>query len=267
MPSLRSGVVRARIEAALVALVLAAMAAGMACAGDAAAPAPTTAAPTTVTPTTVAVTASSSPSTPWPSTTAATTLPEPVPGEAGVGGVTSPVDVCRDWSRLTGSYLLLTVAAGFGGLDRPALDRLEVAAAPVVAEAAASLLGSWPAELAAERAVVADGVVAPLDARARRALAALDTAGLDAAGRAELAAAWLQVLATQDRTDPVVALPSLSPAASAAVDAAAAELAGQLGRVDLDPALARAGILTPLTDAYLLERCPEAVELVGTDAV
>lgn len=265
---------RARLEATVGAsLLMVAAVVGTACASDAAPPTSTPATRVPAAPTTVVVTAPSDPSTSEPSpalssaSTASSAPPEPRPDEEGVGGVTSEVDLCRAWARLTGSYLLLTVAAGFSGLDRPALDRLEVAAAPVVAEAAASLLASWPAELFAERNVVADVVVAPRDARAQRAVAALEAAGLDERGRAELEAAWLQVLTTQDRTDPLVVLPTLSPAVAAAVDAAAAELAAELDRVDLDPSLARAGVSTPLSDAYLLQRCPEAVELVGTDAV
>lgn len=268
---------RLRNGVALVVVVL-----GTACGGGSATPDPQAEPPTTAAstvpssgppgvrstaPSTSTVTSAVTSTSAVVPTVPVTALPDPVPEQAGVGGVMSEVDTCRDWSRVTGSYLLLTIAAGFGGLDRPALDRLEVAAAPVVVEAAASLLGTWPAELAAERDVVADGVVAPLTDRARRALAALETTGLGEAGRAELATAWLYVLATQDRSDPAVALPPLSPEVAAAVDAAAVEIAAALARVDLDPALGRAAGSTPLTDAYLVQRCPEVVEVVGADAV
>jgi hypothetical protein len=170
--------------------------------------------------------------------------------------------MCRDYATVVGTQSVLTIAGAFGDLGAVALARLELIAAPAVTEAAAALAGEWPAELAAEQSTVQLAVVGPIVDRAVRAVAAVDAAGIDPA---PLVNAWQAALASYDPSDPVVTVAGLPPDAEAELASAAATYATAETRYDLDPSVLRTAA-TPLTTAYLFDRCPELSYLIAGDA-
>lgn len=178
--------------------------------------------------------------------------------EEGVPGLDSDLAVCRAWSRFGGSFQVVAVAASFGSGDPFAL---EVVAAPTVVAAYDGLLAAWPAELAAERELVADSFLGPFARRAERARQALVDAGADDATLAAVDAAWLAALAERDPASPDLAV-DLPDDVWALVDAAAADLGGQVVPVPQDPSLVTDAEV-PLTEAFLAERCPDQGTLLG----
>jgi hypothetical protein len=195
--------------------------------------------------------------------TAVQTAPTSPPTEpTGVPGGASDNPMCRDYATVVGSQSVLTIAGAFGDLDPAALARLELIAAPAVVDAASALASEWPAELAAEQSTVQQSVIAPILDRAVRALAAVDDAGLD---RASLVSAWQSVLAGYDPSRPDVSVADVPPQVDAALTTAAEAYAATETRYDLDPSVLRTAP-TPLTTAYLFDRCPELSHLIAGDA-
>jgi hypothetical protein len=194
--------------------------------------------------------------------TAVETAPtSPATEPTGVPGGASDTPMCRDYAAVVGSQSVLTIAGAFGDLDPTALARLELIAAPAVVDAASALAGEWPAELAAEQSTVQQSVVGPIVDRAVRALAAVDDAGLD---RASLVSAWQTVLAGYDPSQPEVTV-AMPPQVDASLTTAAESYAATETRYDLDPSVLRTAP-TPLTTAYLFDRCPELSHLIAGDA-
>jgi hypothetical protein len=170
--------------------------------------------------------------------------------------------MCRDYATVVGTQSVLTLAGAFGDLDPVALARLELIAAPAVVEAAAALTAEWPAELAAEQSTVQLAVVGPILNRAVRAVAAADDAGIDPAA---LVAAWQATLVAYDPSRPAVTVTGLPAGVETALSSAAERYASTETRYDLDSSVLRTAP-TPLTTAYLFDRCPELSYLIAGDA-
>lgn len=189
------------------------------------------------------------------------------PDVTGVAGAGSDVPTCAAFAQINGTFQLLAVAAAFGGVDAVGLARVELVAAPAVVAAADALFATWPAELDTERAVVQDDLLGPIERRAERAVQSLRDAGATDADLGALRGAWTDVLATQARDNPEVEVPSLPGPLEARLTTAARGFADQVTAYAQDPSLMRAGVETPVTDAWLAERCPEVLAGAGGDAV
>jgi hypothetical protein len=196
------------------------------------------------------------------STAVGGTSTTPVTEATGVPGGSSDTPMCRDYATVVGSQSVLTIAGAFGDLGATEMARLELIAAPSVMAAARSLAGEWPTELAAEQATVEAAVVGPITARAQRALAAVQAEGI---AEAPLVTAWQTTLATWDPAVPDVTVAGLGDEVEAALAAAAATYASVETRYDLDSSVLRTAP-TPLTTAYLFDRCPELSYLIAGDA-
>lgn len=193
-------------------------------------------------------------------TTAAGTVTVVEVPETGVPGLDSDDTFCAAWSRFGGSWQVIQVAANFAP-DPAIVPAMEVVASPVIDDAYDAMFAAWPAELADERDLVADGFFGPLDRRAEAALDALVAAGATADQLAALRSAWVAALAARQPDDPVL-FPELDGDLAALVDAAAAEFAAQrVGFVE-DPSM-RIAVETPRTDAYLATACPDQGALTG----
>jgi hypothetical protein len=183
----------------------------------------------------------------------------------GIPGLDSPDRLCAAWSRFAGSFQVVAVAAAFGAGGPQAVATLEVVAAPVATEAYTALFDAWPAELEAERDVVADQVLGPFQRRLADARAALEAAAGDPAVIDTVRAAWLATLAARDPASPEVSV-DLGDAEWSVVDAAAQTYLGVRAPFTEDPSLVN-DVATPLTDAYLAATCPDQGLLAGPDVV
>ena len=76
---------------------------------------------------------------------------------------------------------------------------------------------------------------------------------------------WLDVLARYDPAAPAVTVPALDAATESLLVTAAESTRPPSVRYDLDPTVLRSAP-TPLTSAYLFERCPELSYLIAGDA-
>lgn len=180
--------------------------------------------------------------------------------ETGVPGLDSDDTFCAAWSRFGGSWQVIQVAANFAP-DPAVVPAMEVVASPVIDDAYDAMFAAWPAELAEERDLVADGFFGPLDRRAEAALDALEAAGATADQLTALRSAWVAALAARQPDDPVL-FPELDDELAALVDEAAADFASQrVGFVE-DPSM-RIAVETPRTDAYLATACPDQGALTG----
>jgi hypothetical protein len=193
------------------------------------------------------------------STASASTRPT-VP-EVGVPGLESTDALCQAWSRFGGSFQVVAVAAAFGEGGPAAAAEVEVTAAPTVTRAYGDLLAAWPAELAAERDVVADDYLGPFARRAQRALDALIAAGATAVDLDAIAAAWEAALAERDPDDPALEV-ALDDRLDAIVRTAAADVAASAPPIPEDPELV-VNAATPATDAYIESTCPDQGTLAG----
>jgi hypothetical protein len=169
--------------------------------------------------------------------------------------------MCRDYATVVGSQSVLTIAGAFGDLGPAELARLELIAAPSVMAAARALASEWPADLATEEAAVQSAVIGPIAARADRALTAVQAAGL---AEAPLVTAWQATLASWDPSLPDVTVAGLGDDVEASLATAAAAYASSVTRYDLDSSVLRTAP-TPLTTAYLFDRCPELSYLIAGD--
>ena len=194
-------------------------------------------------------------------TTTTTSVVATVP-EVGVPGLDSELVVCRAWSRFAGSFQVVAVAASFGD-DPIEVARLEVAAAPVVADAVDEMVAEWPAELADEADLVADGLLGPYARRSARALDALVAAGADDDELAELADAWLAALEVRDPTEVLPTL-ELDAELDALVTTAAVDFESQVVPIPLDPSLVT-DVDVPRSEEFLFETCPDRGTLAGTE--
>jgi len=194
-------------------------------------------------------------------TTTTTSVVAAVP-EVGVPGLDSDLVVCRAWSRFAGSFQVVAVAASFGD-DPIEVARLEVAAAPVVADAVDEMVAEWPTELADEADLVADGLLGPYARRSARALDALVAAGADDDELAELADAWLAALEVRDPTEVLPTL-ELDPELDALVTTAAVDFESQVVPIPLDPSLVT-DVDVPRSEEFLFETCPDRGTLAGTE--
>jgi hypothetical protein len=108
-------------------------------------------------------------------------------------------------------------------------------------------------------------LLGPFAARARRAQAALEAAGLTAAQSEALDAAWLAALSESgtDTPDLVVAIP---PDAQSAVETAVTAFAAAVPPIASDPELVTDAD-APRTLAYVAANCPDRGTLGGNDIV
>jgi hypothetical protein len=196
------------------------------------------------------------------STAVGTAPTTPATAATGVPGGSSDTPMCRDYATVVGSQSVLTIVGAFGDLGDTEMARLELIAAPSVMAAAQSLATEWPSELAAEQAAVESAVIGPITVRAQRALAAVQAAGL---AEAPLVTAWQTTLATWDPALPDVTVAGLGGEVEAGLATAAATYASTATRYDRDPSVLRTAP-TPLTTAYLFDRCPELSYLIAGDA-
>lgn len=194
----------------------------------------------------------------------AATIGEPVDlPEVGVPGLASDDAFCAAWSRWAGSYQVVLVTNAFGSGGPGALAALEVVAAPVLVEAAATMSTEWPDAIATERDLAVDGLLGPITRRLIVAREALVAAGADGEMLASIEAAWLDALAARDPTTPEVAV-DLPDEVWAVVDRAASDVSAQLVAFADDPSLVTS-VETPLTDAYLAANCPDQGTLSGQE--
>jgi hypothetical protein len=238
--------------------------------GSETAPVPTTVLSRPTTPTATAADATGDPENPvtLPGEVPETAPPETAaPAPTGVAGVDSDVPFCRAYTRLVGSTRVLLISQSFGDVDPDQAALVEVLAGPAIAANAAAVIESWPAELAEEREVVATRVVGPVLRRAERAVQELVAAGVDEDGLLLLETWWLDLLLGWDNESLQLDLPELVPPLDAQVAAAAARFATVFVPIVEDPALARAGVTTPATDAYVDRECPEARSVVVGDEI
>jgi hypothetical protein len=250
------------VRAPLVSTLVAALAVATGCSGDGDETAPATARGTGTSSTAVAettrpgqITATS------PSVPSGPIVTRPTVPETGVPGLESADDLCRAWSRLGGSFQVIAVAAAFAEGGPSAAAELEVAAAPTVAAAYDDLLASWPAELAAERDVVAEDYLGPFARRAQRAREALLAAGTTDADLGAIAAAWEAALAARDPATPAFSV-ALDDRLAAFVEAAGEAFAADVRPIAEDPELVVTAS-TPATDEYIRTNCPDQGTLAG----
>ena len=198
--------------------------------------------------------------------TAATTPTTPDtrvdPQATGIPGLDSDDPFCAAWSRFAGSWQVLSVGSSFLG-DPDRVATWEVASAPVIAEAYVALMDNFPAQLAAEAEIVAEGYFGVLLRRSSEAGSALVAAGADADAIARLSDAWLAALAARDPADPDLTFAVPTDLEAMVAEAAAALIADQV-ELHLDPAMVVA-VATPGTDAYLETACPDQGTLTGQE--
>ncbi len=183
----------------------------------------------------------------------------------GTPGLEADEEFCRAWSAFAGSFQLVAVAAAFGPGDPLELARVEIIAAPTVADAAQLLRAEFPAELADEFEIFSVGLIGPFARRAELALAALDTTGIPATDLDALRISWLDVL-RQRSIDLIVPEPVLEMRLETLVDQAAGRFAAEQPFFSDDATLTSEAEV-PLTLGYLQARCPDRGELGGIDVV
>ncbi|MEM8620843.1 MAG: hypothetical protein AAGF73_14085 [Actinomycetota bacterium] len=197
------------------------------------------------------------------STSAATTTLATVP-DTGVPGLDSELPFCQAWSTFAGSFQALALAAGFAA-DPTQARRAELAASPALLAALAAIDQQLPAELEAERGVLVDDALGPLQRRAERNVEALRAAGLTDAELESVGAAWLDALAITGVDDPEIA-PSLPAMLAEIVAVAADAIAGEIPPINQDPSLVT-DTAFPASEAYLVANCPDQGTLAGNDII
>src|SRR4051794_23067841 len=190
-----------------------------------------------------------------------------VPDVTGVPGLGATDPFCAAWAAYAGTLQALGVAGSFGALSRGQLAVLELRAAPRLVEVAAAIEAAWPAELAAERALVLDRRVGPYARRAQRAVDALVDAGATPADIAGLSSSWQQALSTRTQADAVIDLPAVDAALQPRLDAAASAFDAAFTPFASDPSLVVDSLKSPLTDAYLAAHCPDVASSGVGDAL
>lgn len=181
--------------------------------------------------------------------------------ETGVPGLASDDSFCAAWSRFGGSWQVL-VQAGASN-DAAEVARLEVVASTLVDAAYDDVFAAWPAELEAERDVVADDYFGAFRRRSADAAQALTEAGASDADRERLAEAWTAALEQYDPAAAVIAV-AVPADLEPLVGAAAATFAARRVALPADPSMVISAE-TPSTDAFLATACPDAGWIVGQE--
>lgn len=180
-------------------------------------------------------------------------------------GIGAADEFCAAWARYGGTVQIVAVAVNFGELDPMAAARLELESAPTLVEAVAQIESTWPTEIAGERDVAVDSYLGPYARRAGKAVQALDGAGVDAAGQAQLRDAWAQVLATRNPDEPTVTV-DLPADLAAEVDAGATAFDAGVTPWGADPSLQANLDDIPETKAYLAAHCADLASIgLGDD--
>jgi hypothetical protein len=200
---------------------------------------------------------------------AATALPVvttvlPTVPEVGVPGIDSTDLFCRSWSEFAGSFQALALASTFATGDLAA-QRSEVVASGAIIAAVAGLDEHLPPELEDEREVLIVEFVGPMERRAVRASADLAVAELTPEQIDQLAEVWLTalVIAGVDEPDIELNVPAdLVPG----VEEAVASFSGSVPLIHEDPSLITDASV-PLTEAYIVENCPDQGTLGGNDVI
>jgi hypothetical protein len=202
-----------------------------------------------------------------PGATGAATLPSLGPAPTGVPGLAAADPFCATWAAFAGTVQALGVAASFGGLTTDRLAALELAAAPRLSEAISAIGASWPAELAAERAVVIDQRIGPYARRASRAVDALAAAGVTDDQLVMLRSAWQSSLAQQNPDAPVIEPPGVPIELQTTIDSVAGTYDKQVTPFAEDPSLSVGNVSAPATDQYLSAHCPDLASIGVGDAL
>ncbi len=185
----------------------------------------------------------------------------------GVPGLIADDPFCSAWAGYAGTLQALGIAASFGDLSSDRLAVLELTSAARLVEVAASIAGSWPEELAAERSVVVEQRIGPYARRARRAVEALTAAGVTSAEQATLSAAWQAALSVRDPEEPVIDVASVADDLQFKIDVAAVDYDSVVTPFAQDPSLVVDAVQTPATDAYLVAKCPDLASSGVGDAL
>ena len=192
-----------------------------------------------------------------------TTVLPTVP-EVGVPGIDSTDLFCRSWSEFAGSFQALALASTFATGDLAA-QRSEVVASGAIIAAVAGLDEHLPPELEDEREVLIVEFVGPMERRAVRASADLAVAELTSEQIDQLAEVWLTalVIAGVDEPDIELNVPAdLVPG----VEEAVASFSRSVPLIHEDPSLITDASV-PLTEAYIVENCPDQGTLGGNDVI
>jgi hypothetical protein len=192
-----------------------------------------------------------------------TAVPEPT----GVPGLTADDPFCSAWAGYAGTLQAVGIAASFGGLSSVQIAAIELVASSRLVEVVAAIEAAWPAELAGEHDVAMDKRIGPYARRAQSAVMALTSAGVTTAELATLSAAWQAALLARDPQMPVISIPRVAPVLQAKVDAAAETFDAAVTPFAQDPSLAVDGVVTPVTDAYLVAHCPDLASSGVGDAL
>ena len=185
------------------------------------------------------------------------TSPSPVVEPTGVPGLTATDPFCATWASYVGTIQVLGTAAAFGDLASTDLAALELAAAPRLVDDTAAIDGSWPAELAAERAIVVEQRIGPYARRAQRGVQTLLDAGVSDDELISLSDAWEAALLARDPVSPVIEIPPVADGLLAKVESAGRAYDAAFTPFSQDPSLVVEAVATPLTDAYLSAHCPD----------
>jgi hypothetical protein len=192
-----------------------------------------------------------------------TTVLPTVP-EVGVPGIDSVDLFCRSWSEFAGSFQALALASTLATGDLAA-QRSEVVASGAIVAAVDGLDEHLPPELEDEREVLIIEFVGPMERRAVRASADLAVAGLTTEQSDQLSEVWLTalVIAGVDEPDIELDIPAdLAPA----VEEAVASFSRSVPLIHEDPSLITDASV-PLTEAYIVENCPDQGTLGGNDVI
>jgi len=192
--------------------------------------------------------------------TVTTVLPT-VP-ETGVPGLDSADLFCRSWSEFAGTFQALALASSFA--TEISAHRAEVVASGAIVAAVAGLGEHLPAELEGERVALTVDLVGPMERRAVRAYTSLQ-GGLSIEQLDELAEIWLTALAAAGVDEPDIQL-DIPEDLALVVDGVAHASSQAVPLIRDDPSLVT-DASTPLTDAYIVDNCPDQGTLGGNDVI
>lgn len=186
----------------------------------------------------------------------------PTVPETGVPGLNSADLFCRSWSEFAGTFQALALASSFA--TEISAHRSEVVASGAIVAAVAGLDEHLPAELEDERVALTVDLVGPMERRALRAYTSLE-AGLTVEQLDELSEIWLTALAAAGVDEPDIQL-DIPEDIALIVDGVAQASSQAVPLIRDDPSLVT-DASTPLTDAYIVENCPDQGTLGGNDVI
>jgi hypothetical protein len=192
-----------------------------------------------------------------------TTVLPTVP-EVGVPGIDSVDLFCRSWSEFAGSFQALALASTLATGDLAA-QRSEVVASGAIVAAVDGLDEHLPPELEDEREVLIIEFVGPMERRAVRAGADLAVAGLTTEQSDQLSEVWLTALVVAGVDEPDIEL-DIPADLAPAVEEAVASFSRSVPLIHEDPSLITDASV-PLTEAYIVENCPDQGTLGGNDVI